>query len=206
MKKFFYKIWAKFLTIFGDIKIFKWPMFFVYDDSDFGITGEKTIEIMEVLQPGDIVLRGFDHYCDSKFIPDPLCYSHGAIYIGDNKVIHVMAEGVMKTDMVEFTRCDRIAIFRPNKYQKRAISRAKKFLRDDVPYDFIFENNASALYCFELCSNCYDKLDIPKKTISKLFGLIKKENVILAESFFDSKDFDCIFQYNPKFNIDFRKQ
>ena len=205
MKKFLYKIWAKFLTIFGDIKIFKWPMFVVYDDSEFGITGEKTIEIMEILQPGDVILRGFDCYADGAFIPGSLKFSHGAVYVGDNKVIHVMAEGVMKTDIVEFTRCDRIAIMRPRKYQKRAISKAKKFLKDNVPYDFIFENNASALYCFELCGECYDKLEIPKKTVSKFLGLIKKKDVVLAESFFESKDFDCVFQYNPKFNIDFRK-
>ncbi len=116
MKNFFYKLWAKFLTLFGDIKLFKWPMFIVYDDSEFGITGEKTIEIMEVLEPGDIILRGFENYADGMFIPDPLSFSHGSIYIGNNKVIHAMAEGVMKTDIVEFTRCDRIAIFRPRRY------------------------------------------------------------------------------------------
>lgn len=41
MKKTIYKLWSKFLTMFGNIKIFKWPMFFIYDPSEYEITGEK---------------------------------------------------------------------------------------------------------------------------------------------------------------------
>jgi len=93
MKKFLYKVWAKFLTAFGDIKIFNWPLFMVYDDSSFKVAGDKILEIMAVLKPGDIVLHGYDNYLDGKFIPDKLKFSHGAIYIGDNLVIHSVAEG-----------------------------------------------------------------------------------------------------------------
>lgn len=205
MKKFFYKIWAKFLTAFGNVKVFKTPLWIVYDPDDYQMTGDKVLDIMDVLEPGDVVLRGYNHYLDSKFIPDKLCFSHGGVYIGDNKVVHVTAKGVLKTDIIEFTRCDRVAIFRPRKCQRTAIAKAKKLLKDNVPYDFMFENNVSALYCFELCSVCYDKLDIPRKNVSKFLGLIRKKDVVLAESFFESKDFECVFHYNPKFNIDFRK-
>jgi len=205
VKKFIYKAWAKFLTVFGDIKVFRFPMFLVFDPDDFQVTGEKTLEIMDVVRPGDVVLRGYNRYLDGKFIPDPLKFSHGAIYVGDGKIIHAVAEGVSYTDIVEFTRCDRIAVFRPKSGQERAIRKAKKFAKNKVPYDFGFEKGVSAIYCFELCGECYDKLRVPRKTVSKLFGLIKKENVFLAESFFESKDMDCVFQFNPKFNIDFRK-
>lgn len=43
-------------------------------------------------------------------------WSHGAIYAGDNKVIHAVAEGVSEVDLIDFCKCDRIAIFRPKKY------------------------------------------------------------------------------------------
>jgi len=33
--KFTYKVWSKFLDFVGDIKIFKYPMFIVYDPSYF---------------------------------------------------------------------------------------------------------------------------------------------------------------------------
>jgi hypothetical protein len=35
MKKIIYKIWSKFLTMFGDIKIFKYPFWLIYDPGDY---------------------------------------------------------------------------------------------------------------------------------------------------------------------------
>jgi hypothetical protein len=35
MKKILYKLWTKFLTAFGNVKIFRWPLFLVYDPDDF---------------------------------------------------------------------------------------------------------------------------------------------------------------------------
>lgn len=201
MKKFLYKAWAKFLTAFGDIKIFNWPLFMVYDDSSFKVAGDKILEIMTILKPGDIVLHGYDNYLDGKFIPDKLKFSHGAIYIGDNLVIHSVAEGASVQNIVDYCQCDRVAILRPKSGVKHAIIKAKAFARANIPYDFGFSRGSSALYCFELCAECYDKLDIQKCTVSKFFGLITKD-VYIAESFFKSKDLKCVFHWNPMFNID----
>lgn len=41
MKKLIRKIWVRFLEIFGNIKIFKYPMFAVYDPDYFKMTGDK---------------------------------------------------------------------------------------------------------------------------------------------------------------------
>jgi len=169
------------------------------------VTGEKTLEIIEVLKPGDVILRGFRHYLDGKFVPSKSGWSHGAVFVGNNQIIHAVAKGVSKIDVVDFTRCDRIAILRPKKGQRKAIACAKRFLKNKTPYDFGFERDVSSLYCFELCGECYRSLKIEGKTIRKMFGLIKKDNVFLAESFFDSPDFDCVFQYNPLCDVDFRK-
>lgn len=40
MKRALYKIWSKFLTMFGNIKIFKWPLFLVYDPNYFNVGGK----------------------------------------------------------------------------------------------------------------------------------------------------------------------
>ena len=201
MKKNLYRWWSKFLTAFGEIKIFKFPMFIVYDPHYFSVGGDQVLEIMSKIEPGDIILRGYDCYLDGCFIPDPLSFSHGAIYIGNGKIIHAVSEGVSETDIIEFTRCDRIAVFRPKKYQKTAIKKAKQMLKDNIPYDFNFMSKNSAVYCFELCGSCYKKLKIPTYTVKKFFGLIKKEDVYLAESFFMSNDLECIYHFNPKYNI-----
>ena len=201
MKKFLYKCWSKFLTMFGNIKIFPYPFWLIYDPNDYDITGKQILEIVEIIKPGDIILRGYKNYLDGKFIPDPQKYSHAAIYVGKNQVIHAIAEGVSYENIIDFCMCDRIAIFRPKKGQRSAIKIAKDFVKQNIPYDFGFSKGISSLYCFELGAECYPKLNIPKQTVSKLFGLIKKKDVYLAESFFKSPDMECIFQYNPKFNI-----
>lgn len=201
MKTFLYKIWSKFLTFFGDIKIFKFPMFIVYDPFYFKMTGEKILEAIEILEPGDCILRRYDSYLDSKFINGD--YSHGAIYIGDNTIIHAVAPKVEKINAVDFMECDGIVIYRPKKYKSSAVRSAKKMLKDGIPYDFNFDKDSNALYCFELVALCYKKLNIPTFKIKKLFGLIKKE-VYLSDSFKNSKDFERIFEYNPKKDIDFR--
>lgn len=43
MKEVLYSFWSKFLTWFGDIKVFKFPMWIVYDPTFFGVTGEKIL-------------------------------------------------------------------------------------------------------------------------------------------------------------------
>lgn len=212
MKKFFKKLWVNFLIMFGDIKIFKFPLFFVYDPDDYDVTGKKTMELIEKLKPGDIVLRGYRNYLDGKFIDlfgistkyseiggD---WSHGAIYIGNGKIIHAVAEGVSEINVIDYARCDRICVYRPKKFKTTAIKLAKQFLKDNIPYDFFFKNNGSALYCFELCYKSYPKLNIPVYDIKKLFGLITKKQMVLAKSFIESPDFDLVFCYNPKFKID----
>ena len=202
MKKAMYKIWSKFLSAFGNVKCFRWPLFLIYDPDDFEVSGPKVAQICKILQPGDVILRGYNKYLDGKFIPSKEGWSHGAVYIGDWKIIHAVAEGVSETDVIEFTRCDRIAVLRPASGQQKAVAAAKKFLEDKVPYDFGFQRGCSALYCFELCRECYPDLKVPTFVVKHFFGLVKRSDVVLAESFFQSEDFKCIFNCNPKHGVD----
>ena len=201
MKKLLYTFLAKFLTIFGDIKIFKWPLFIVYDPVTFKLSGTQMLEALDTLQPGDVILRGYDMYADGKLIPGD--YSHGAIYVGDDIVIHAVASGVSKIDPISFFMCDRICILRPKSGKKQAIAKAKKLEATNVPYDFAYQRGASALYCFELCAECYPKLKIKTKVAKSFFGLLKKSNVYLAESFIESPSFKKVFECNPKRKIYF---
>ena len=179
MKKLLYKIWSRFLTRLGDIKIFRWPLWTVYDPDDYQVSGGNIFELMDIIQPGDIILRGYRHYLDGKFIPNfPNAeigkgFSHGAIYIGDMKIIHAVAEGVSEINLIDFCQCDRIALFRPDSGAKTAVKIAKKCL--GTPYDFLFESGNGSLYCFELCRIAYPKLDILPVEVKKFFGLMKKQ-------------------------------
>ena len=85
--------------------------------------------------------------------------------------------------------------------QDHALAIAKKFLADNVPYDFGFSRGVNALYCFELCAESYPSLDVRREEVKKFFGLVKK-HVYLANSLRQSKDFEIVFEYNPKYSLD----
>jgi len=177
-------------------------MFMVYDPSEYEMDGIHIKKALDILKPGDIVLRGYNHYLDGYFIDDPLSYSHGAVYIGDNIIVHAVAEGVSEINAVDFMKCDRICIIRPDHGQDKAIEKAKKFVEDNIPYDFYFKHGSSSLYCFELCYYCYEDLDIQKIQFKKFFGLLKR-NAYLADSFRKSSNMKIMFEYNLKHKIDF---
>lgn len=205
MKRFLYKIWSMFITQFGNIKVFKFPMFFVYDPSTFKIDGQHVLEALRCLEPGDIILRGFDNYLDGYFIDDPNGYSHGGIYIGDDKIVHAVAPHVCEIHVLDFMQCDRICILRPSKYKKAAIAKAKKFVQDKIEYDYMFQDNTSSLYCFELCALAYEKLNVQKIDFKKFFGLLRR-NAYLADSFRENADFKIVLECNPKHGVDTLKE
>ena len=207
MRKLLYKIKAKLLTIFGDIRMSKYPPFLFYDDIAYKMTGEHIRQALSVCRPGDIILRGYDSYLDSLFITSSRGYSHAGLAVDDGKIIHSISPKVTKTDLIDFMQCDRIAVVRPCKHNASAVAKAEKFLKDDTPYDFGFTHGSESLYCFELAACCYPKLKIEKMTASILFGLIKKsEKVYLSDSFFGSDDMKIVFEYNPKYGIDYVKE
>lgn len=204
MTKFLRKAWTKFLTAFGDVKVFRWPMFVVYDPCYFRMTGGKILDVVRVLKPGDVLLRGYDGYLDGRFIRSKRSYSHAGVYVGGNEVVHAVAPKVEKTGVVDFCECDRVAVLRPRKGAKKAVAAALRFLDDGVPYDFFFGKGTSALYCFELARECYPGFEIGTTRISAPFGLLKKD-VVLSDDLFASKDFRLVFEYNPKYGIDFAR-
>ena len=124
MKKWLNKIWVKTVTAFGNIKVFKFPMFLVYDPSEYEMDGIHVRNAMNALQPGDVILRGYNHYVDGYFIDDPHGYSHGAVYVGNDVIVHAVAEGVSRIHAFDFMKCDRICILRPASGQAEAIEKA----------------------------------------------------------------------------------
>jgi len=200
MKKIFKFIKQQFLTVFGDIKVCKWPMFIIYSPTSFKVKGIQTRKAEQSLEIGDIIQRGYDDYIDGKFIPGR--YSHSAIYIGNNTVIHAIAEGVQKDDIIDFFRCDRFRILRckergnENWVGKGAALKSLTFL--NRPYDFDFKSGNKAMYCHEVVAEAY----LPEVELHKLIPRlwwIKGSKTYLAESF-DGK-FEVVMEYNPKEKI-----
>jgi hypothetical protein len=125
------RIRDRLLTILGDVKVFRWPMFLVYDPGSYRVKGRDCRTVIETIRPGDVLVRGYDAYVDGKLIPG--LFSHAALYVGplreDDRalvaagardglvpgaqmVVHSIAEGVLVEDILDFCRCDRMAILR----------------------------------------------------------------------------------------------
>lgn len=124
-----------FLKTLGDIKYFPWPLFFVYDPKGYQVKGHEVRQVIDTIQPGDILLRGYNKYLSGLFIPG--YFSHSGIYLGEiteadkarfdpplsdeqlerfhpgkQMVLHAMAQGVFMEDVINFCRCDRMIILR----------------------------------------------------------------------------------------------
>ena len=188
----FGRLWRWFLTVLGDIKVYKFPMFMVYDPTTFAVKGDDTRDIMDVIAPGDVVLRGYRHYLDGFFIPGDL--SHSGIYVGNGTVIHSVAEGVCEIDLIDFFRCDRACVMRPKdgKAAVEAIEKAKSLIGSD--YDFNFVDGNGAYYCHEFTATCYSMLGIEKKK-TKIMGIPLRRRY-LGTSFTESDKFEEVIRVN----------
>lgn len=181
----------KILTIFGRIKISKYPMWLSYCPTTYKVRGEQYREAVEVLESGYVIGRGYDSYLDGYFIPGD--YSHTCLCskIGEWEqfVIHSMAHGVFQQDLIDFLRCDRFVIFKPKKCLRKAVNIAKKLI--GKPYDFSFKEGNGKYYCHEMTAKCFPDLNI--KPVKIAFG----KEAYTIQSFIDSPDFEIVYEYNP---------
>jgi hypothetical protein len=156
MKDIIYKIKAAVVGWFGDIKIYKYPFFILVGHVAYKIKGQHQRKIINLLEPGDVLLRRYDAYISGLMIPG--YFTHAGIYVGDDQVIHVLGKGICKEDILTFTRCDDIAILRHNDktLTSKAIGKAWEQLDKGVAYDFAFDSKSpDKFYCTELVDFCY---------------------------------------------------
>lgn len=201
---FFKNLKIGFLYVFGKIKVYKWPMFIVYDPQGYDVKASGIRKAMSFAKRGDVFVRRYRNYLDGYFIPGR--FSHSGIYIGCGIIIHAMSGGVQKIDILDFLRCDGFAILRPvekdgrdlDALTEKASKIAHMYLGAQYDYDFKIEEGqkkgTEPVYCHELVRKCYPDLDIPLETASIWNGMIKiNSKKYLAQSFFDSEDFEVVY-------------
>lgn len=210
------KMYNGFLNFFGDLKVYKFPMFIVYDPGSYLIKGEDCREVMKVVQPGDILIRGYVNYLDGYFIPG--FFSHAGLYVGEVKeqdienvpstgrsrfrsgeqmVVHSMAEGVFMEDVLNFCRCDYMVVLRRDPLQETEADKKIEFPRVfknalshlGCDYDFKFDfSDFNKLSCTEFVYVCYqDLLDIYGVKIREEQLLFMKKQIIAPDDFVKSK-------------------
>lgn len=125
--------------LLGHIRISKQPLFLDYKPHSFALKARHTRDVMKVVQPGDILVRSYNHYLDGYFIPGT--FTHVGFYLGpvneanlkqlakiDNPlqytrgpqmVIHALGNKVVLEDLLDFCRCDGLAVMRFPQQLKR---------------------------------------------------------------------------------------
>ena len=69
-----------FLYVFGRIKVYKWPMFIVYDPKGYEVKAFGIRKAMSLAKKGDIFVRRYKNYLDGYFIAGR--FSHSGLYVG----------------------------------------------------------------------------------------------------------------------------
>ena len=177
-----YEIKKTAIKWFGNIIISKYPLFVTFGHTAYKIKGEDVRNILNVIKPGDILLRRFDSYVSGLMIPG--YFTHAAIYIGDDQIIHMLGDGITKEDILTFTRCDDIAIIHCNQEQisNIAIEKAIEYLNKGEEYDYNFDfSNDKRLSCTELVNDVYNN---PKFTRLKKDYIMPDDLLTLDKSVF----------------------
>ena len=171
-----YLMWSKILTVFGDI----------YCAFDLPKVKAKQIrEAIDIIQPGDIILRRYIYYLDGYFIKK-YKYTHSGMLITKETIVHSIAEGVEYIDTIDFIKdCDGFMILRPG-YKEGDIEIVidKSISLIGVPYDFSFKTGTEALYCHEATNEALKAVKLDVQSIEIKFWLVKKR-VIIDKCFID---------------------
>jgi len=175
-----YNIQKYVFRFIGDIK---WsgiqrPFWFTINAVGYKLKGEHYREIVNLIQPGDILIRRFEGYIDKWFIPG--FWNHAGLYIGNDEekieqVVHAVSDGVIQEDLLNFMRTDHMLILRAPEKTQEAIEKAKSIVGS--PYDFGFDfSDTNRFSCTELVSYCYPGLVVGSKRLGK--------QVIVADDFY----------------------
>jgi hypothetical protein len=177
---------AKLINWFGDIQIFPYPMFVLFGCSSYKLKGHHQREILDHARPGDVLLRRYEKYISGRMIPG--YFTHSAIYVEKQQVIHMLGEGIKKEDILTFMRCDDICILRPGeKYVPNAIEKAWIQYFNKTKYDFDFDMNCQKrFYCTEFIAYLFDFPPLPRK-----HGLFSSS--ILPDAFLGCSLFEPIY-------------
>ena len=143
---------AELLTRFGDIQLQTGPPL---------VRAAHCRHALHYAKPGMVICRRYDYYLDGKFIPGH--YSHSGIIEssdGDNinkagTVLHAIAEGVVRDDILDFVKdTDGFVIleFKPPYDTTAVIEHARSLYGTKYDFDFSIMDKGKMLYCHEFSS------------------------------------------------------
>lgn len=157
------------------------------------ISGDDFCELAELYRPGMIFLTRTNGELSN--LVNPGFWKHGAMYVGDGKVVEALGQGVVQTNIIDFImKKDYIALLTPLFADAVEMERAAIYARSllGTPYDFGFEFGDKAFYCYEVIYRSYKEVipDMPFKPKTDAFGI----PVIVGDDFYDADTkWQCLY-------------
>ena len=174
-------VYRSVLVVIGHIKWSWYPFWLQFNAKGYKVRGLEVETVVKSMQLGDILLRGYDQYPSSRLIG---YWSHTGIVVSSNSVIHAIGKGVCEEHIIDFCRCDRIAVLRPRISEiatLSVVSTAKSYIGSNYDFYFLF-NDPRELSCTELLYKCFEpyaeQLNMYPKSMAVFGRVVKPEDVL----------------------------
>jgi uncharacterized protein YycO len=154
IQRTWYQTKSKILKFLSDVRIY--PLGIVlYGQTGYKVKGDDTRKLIDTLKRGDVLLTAYDHYLGYFFMH----WGHAGIYVGENRVVHMLGDGIKNEDILTFSRKDHIMVLRCDDKHRadKAADKAEALYSDDIQYDYDFKLGNETMYCSELVWHVYDE-------------------------------------------------
>ncbi len=164
-----------------------------------GITGKHYYLIRDNISIGTVLLS--TTYGELSNLINPEKIKHAGIYVGDidgtgiGYVVEAVSKGVVKTDLVTFLTTKDLVIgcrpnFLTNEDKVQIPVEAKRII--GIPYDYLFQKGAEAMYCFEAVAHIF-KMVRPELKL-KCKEIVKGKEIFSYQTYLNDKElFEVVF-------------
>ena len=164
------------------------------------------LKVKTILRKGDVVILGDLKTLLSLFADGPV--THASIYIGKNKIIHAMGDGIDYMSLKQvFKEYDTMAIFRilkKTKKKKKIIRQVIKFAKKQLgkPYNYSTRDKKGKYFCTQFVNEAYKQAGYDTgvknhydnhKFRSEVLKIINKKGDILQPTSFLGSNFNLVY-------------
>jgi hypothetical protein len=156
----------KYVSIFlSKLRWMGWnhPFWFVLGPRDWKLDGWDIIRVINMLEPGDIIITRVDGFVSTWLLPG--FWNHAGVVTNHRGlytcVVHSTAEGVHESHVIDFLRADHVIVIHFNQSKCTYLGTEASRLADGyeqaaAEYDFDFDfTDAGKFSCTELAAACY---------------------------------------------------
>jgi len=159
---------------------------------NYFITGEDTSDILNLVKPGDILLRNFNCFLNIFLFRE---YFDSCLYTGKHIIVKFNNGKIEYSNLISFLRSDKILVLRINESKilnhldakQKAIDRCHQFVEISKNYDVNF--NLECAEEFEVPISCYKELGF-----LKTFNIRKRKYMYSDFSLLNSPFFKIIYK------------